>query len=102
MTSMSDKRQGASADILDVRNRDGYVFVLCIVNWIYSQDGRLMVVGGRNENVTLLNTVEAFDSTSDTWTSLNNMTVGKYQHCQVNHSLLLSYCINVFIKLIDQ
>ena len=42
------------------------------------------MVGGRNENQTLLSTTESFAGSSGTWTSLDNITEGKYGHCQVD------------------
>ena len=50
----------------------------------YIQNHELLVVGGRNENQTLLSTTESFAGSSGTWTSLDNITEGKYGHCQVD------------------
>ena len=46
----------------------------------------MIVVGGKNENRDLLATTEAYDSTSETWQSLGNIThgQGKTMHCQVD------------------
>ena len=42
------------------------------------------MVGGRNEDQTLLSTAESFSGSSGTWTSLDNITDGKIGHCQVD------------------
>ena len=50
-----------------------------------------MVVGGRNESGSLLDSVESFNAVNWVWTSQNNITVGKSMHCQVYIIFLHQY-----------
>ena len=85
---MAYKRWGASA-VVTVRN-----ICLKVICLLYSfQDGKLVVVGGRNENQELLGTTEELDVSSWFWKSLSNITDGKSHHCQVGEPFFdFRYC----------